>query len=144
MHTLYENKIYVRKLCIYKMLWSKILRNKKSNKKEKKKSCSDYHLCRLLLAVGSRGEGKWKLIKVCITSYVVCACVCAPVRKIERPHARQRSRVRLDFRDSRRPRLAVGWLSDRPVDNIARNAFLPRDRYRGASRVVNLAVVSFP
>ena len=98
MHTLYENKIYVRKLCIYKMLWSKILRNKKSNKKEKKKSCSDYRLCRLLLAVGSRGEGKWKLIKVCITSYVVCACVCAPVRKIERPHARQRSRVRLDFR----------------------------------------------
>jgi len=97
MHTLYENKIYVRKLCIYKMLWSKILRNKKSNKKEKKKSCSDYRLCRLLLAVGSRGEGKWKLIKVCITSYVVCACVCAPVRKIELPHARQRSRAGFNF-----------------------------------------------
>jgi len=46
-----KNKIYVHKLCIYEMLRSKILKNKKSNKKEKKNHAGihDLIVCRLLL-----------------------------------------------------------------------------------------------
>jgi hypothetical protein len=55
------------------------------------------------------------------------------------PNVARRGSKQLE--DSRRPRLAVGWVRVRDrwsVDmrDFARNAFLERDRYRGGSRVV--------